>query len=505
MLTVAVVLLVVTALLTAALAYSKYRHSYWSSRGIPTAPGLLPFVGHTHKFFTNKTPMWLFTDEVYRKVGGSGLVGLFELHNPTLLVFDPELIKAIFIKDFDHFVDRRNFRLTGKRDEFFNEMLTQATGDHWKGIRSVISPAFTSGRMKGMFPLVGAKVDELVTYLHQEIGSNPAIRLKRCFGLFTLEVISSCAFGIETNSLAEGTSTFHTMAEKLTEFKILGMLKFLLALLFPKIFQLLKLSLLSPEVTFFKDIVTETIRHRDSGEQRRGDFLDIMLEARQDQQESTSKIPKYPLKDLTIEAESFLFIIGGYDTTTSTLSFVTFLLAQHPTEQQRLREEVRDIIKEHGTLTYQSVMEAKILDACISETLRLCPPAFYIERQCTKDYTLPDTSVIVPEKTIVGVPAWSLHRDPRYWSEPEIFSPDRFLPENKGMIKAGTYLPFGLGPRNCIGMRFALMEVKLALAKIVDEFELSCVPGREQIEYSNHVGNMRPHEDLSLIFTPVGK
>ncbi|KAK8735019.1 hypothetical protein OTU49_005785 [Cherax quadricarinatus] len=129
---------------------------------------------------------------------------------PKLMIADPELVKAVLIKDFDHFVDRRIFNLTSDRDEIINEMLTQATGTHWKGIRSVLSPSFTSGRMKGMYPLVEQKADALLDYIHKKLKTKTSIKLKKCFGLYTLEVISSCAFGMDTNSLRDGHSTFNT-------------------------------------------------------------------------------------------------------------------------------------------------------------------------------------------------------------------------------------------------------------------------------------------------------
>ncbi|XP_042893135.1 cytochrome P450 9e2-like [Penaeus japonicus] len=491
-------------LLASALLYSRWRHSYWSSRGVPTAPGSIPFLGHTLKLLNRKKYRWLIIDEMYRNHGGSLYCGLYEMHTPNLLIGNPDLVKAVLIKDFDHFADRRTFEATNPKDKVLNEMLTNATGDHWKGIRSVLSTSFTSGRMKGMFPLVEAKAEGLVDYFHRELNKDPVVRMKHSFGMYTMEVISSCAFGLETNSFEED-GIFPQKAMEMFKISPILMVKIVILLIAPKLFKLLKIQLSHENFHFFTDVVIETMKQRKTGA-KRGDFLDIMLETREDQDEKTDKKkPKYPLSDETVIASSVLFIVAGYDTTANTLGNATFLLAKHPEEQERLREELKKIIEEHGTLTYQGIMEAKYLDGCISEALRIHPPAHFTERSCTKNYQLPGTDVVIAKGDVVSIPVWSLHHDQRYWPEPEKFDPTRFFPENKDRIVSGTYLPFGLGPRNCIAMRFALMEAKLALARTVLEFELRCAPGHEDLEFSFVPGIMRPKDDVFVTLTPVAK
>ncbi|KAK7072391.1 Cytochrome P450 3A4 [Halocaridina rubra] len=104
---------------------------------------------------------------------------------------------------------------------------------------------------------------------------------------------------------------------------------------------------------------------------------------------------------------------------------------------------------------------------------------------------------------IVTVPVWSYHYDERYWPDPYEFKPERFMSENKDNIKSGTYLPFGVGPRNCIGQRFALMEAKLVIAKVMLNFEVSLAPEHETISYNRRPGTMRPSDDFRLAFIPL--
>ncbi|XP_037785932.1 cytochrome P450 3A41-like [Penaeus monodon] len=492
-------------LVATALLYSRWRHSYWSSRGVPTAPGSIPFFGHTLKLLSRSKYRWLVVDEMYHNHGGSLYCGQYEMHKPNLMIGDPDLVKAVLIKDFDHFTDRRSFKSSNPKDKIINEMLTATTGEHWKGIRSVLSTSFTSGRMKGMFPLIEIKAQGLVDYLYGQLKKDPVVRMKHSFGMYTMEVISSCAFGLETNSFEGDDSIFAKKAMELFTLKPLRLVKFMFLFMFPKIATLLNIQLTHENMEFFTDVVVETLRQRKAGV-KRGDFLDIMLEAREDQDQSTDKKkPKYPLSDDTIIASSVLFIIAGYDTTANTLGNTSFLLAKHTKEQELLREELRKLIAEHGSLTYQAIMEAKYLDGCISEALRIYPPAHVTERCCTKNYILPGTDLLIPKGQMISVPIWSLHHDQKYWPEPEKFDPTRFFPENKDRIVSGTYLPFGLGPRNCIAMRFALMEAKLALARTVLEFELRCAPGHEELELSLTPGIMRPKEDVFVTLTPIAK
>jgi cytochrome P450 len=261
---------------------------------------------------------------------------------------------------------------------------------------------------------------------------------------------------------------------------------------------------------YLERIARDAIQAREQGIHR-GDFLDLLLEARESSegserggdQRSTKKVA---LKDSTIVAQSILFLLAGFDTTATTLSFVAALLARNPACQRALRDELRDKVKdnENGKLSYQDIMECKYLDAVLSETLRLFPPAHVIERKCTKDYPIPDSCVTVKKDMYVSFPVYSLHHDERYFPEPEVFKPSRFLPENKGDIASGTYLPFGVGPRMCIAERFARMESKLVLADVVLNFELSVPAGSGEIKLEKRPGILRPDPESSkIILTDV--
>ncbi|XP_057620695.1 cytochrome P450 3A31-like [Chionomys nivalis] len=170
------------------------------------------------------------------------------------------------------------------------------------------------------------------------------------------------------------------------------------------------------------------------------------------------------LSDTEIMAQSIIFIFGGYETTSSTLAFALYLLDTHPDIQKKLQEEIDVALPNKAPPSYDKVMEMEYLDMVLSETLRLYTISDRLERVCKQDMEM--GGVFIPKGSVVMVPIFSLHRDPQYWPEPEEFRPERFSKENKGRINPYVYMPFGYGPRNCIGMRFALMNMKLALTKL---------------------------------------
>ncbi|XP_050717040.1 cytochrome P450 3A31-like [Eriocheir sinensis] len=484
--------------------YFRVHYQYWTSKGVITPP-ITPLLGHFHKVFFVNREAWVFYSEIYNKYRSSSMCGIYEVLKPVLVVWDPEIIRHVFVKDFDHFTDRRPFDMnTGnKRDKIAMEMLSLKQGAEWKSLRAIMTPTFTSGKIKSMFPLVCDKADALVKYSMRQASENPHVDMKRNFGRYTMDTIASCAFGIECNSLVNENDEFPRKAEIFFSSSFTGLIKVALLISMPAVFkQLAKwfpLSVNPPETDFFINVIEKTVAARRAGE-KRGDFLDLLLEARESSDNPDSK---NLLNDLSLIAQSVLFIVAGYDTTASLLAFSSFLLAKNKDQQERLREEMRQMVEEHGDITYQGIMEAKLLDACLQESLRLYPPAFHLERCCTKRYTLPGTQLELRPGDLIQVPVWSLHRDPRYWPNPEAFIPDRFLPENKKDIHPYTHMPFGTGPRNCIAMRFGLMEAKVALAKLLLEAELEPAPGYEELAAQTTRGVMRPKAGVLLKLKPI--
>lgn len=178
------------------------------------------------------------------------------------------------------------------------------------------------------------------------------------------------------------------------------------------------------------------------------------------------------LSEEEIVANSVLFFLAGYETTGSTLSFCLYELATNPDIQEKLYQEIKSVVNSGQKLDYNNVMKLEYLDAVISETLRLHSPALILSREASEDYYIPEYDFTVKKGLAIMIPVYAIHHYPQYYKNPEIFDPERFMPENRQSIVPYTYLPFGGGPRNCIGMRFAMSESKLSLAQIINQFQI---------------------------------
>ncbi|KAG8175867.1 hypothetical protein JTE90_026993, partial [Oedothorax gibbosus] len=198
-------------------------------------------------------------------------------------------------------------------------------------------------------------------------------------------------------------------------------------------------------------------------------------------------------------AQCVIFFLAGYDTTSSTLCFASYFLASNPDIQEKLAQEVHEAIQEtKGELTYEAIQNMKYLDNVISETLRLCSPVIRLERSADADYVLGDTGITVEKGTVVNIPVFALHRDPQIYPDPEKFDPDRFTPEERAKRDQFAYLPFGAGPRNCVAMRFALMELKVCLAHVIANFNLKrCAETKVPLQFNmGNQGLLQPKELL---------
>lgn len=204
----------------------------------------------------------------------------------------------------------------------------------------------------------------------------------------------------------------------------------------------------------------------DSNQETRVDFLQLMMNTQNSKGEESQKA----LSDLEMAAQTVVFIFAGYDATSTSISFIMYELATHPDVQKKLQDEIDRALPNKAPVTYDALMDMEYLDMVVNETLRLYPIANRLERVSKKDVEI--NGMFIPKGTIVMMPIYPLHRDPEYWPEPEEFCPERFSKENKGSIDPYVYMPFGNGPRNCLGMRFALISMKLAVISVLQNFTL---------------------------------
>ncbi|UYV82549.1 hypothetical protein LAZ67_21002741 [Cordylochernes scorpioides] len=207
------------------------------------------------------------------------------------------------------------------------------------------------------------------------------------------------------------------------------------------------------------------------------------------------------LSETEILANAILFFFTGYETTASTLSHCAYMLALNPECQDRLAEEVfaaldDPLFKSSGptrsdvqkaSLDYDTVKKLPYLNAVISETLRMYSPASRTDRIAKENYVLGETGIVVPKGVLVQFPIHTIHHDAEYFPDPQRYDPERFLPENRDKILPFTYIPFGAGPRNCIAERFALLEMKLCLAKVIHRFRFTQVPETQVISLTQNV------------------
>lgn len=169
-------------------------------------------------------------------------------------------------------------------------------------------------------------------------------------------------------------------------------------------------------------------------------------------------------------SQAVTFFTAGYETTGNLISFTLYELSLHAEIQERLRAEIHETLETHGDVTYEAVQGMKYLNMVVSETLRKYPFGPFLNRYCDEDYVIEETGLTVEKGISVIVPIWGLHHDPKYFPDPDVFDPERFSDENRPNIVPCSYLPFGEGPRNCIGKCCRTVRTKQKCKEQISSF-----------------------------------
>ncbi|KAL6107045.1 tbxas1 [Pungitius sinensis] len=479
--------------------YSIFPYSVLSRCGIKH-PKPVPFLGNIFMFRQG------FFNPINDLIKTHGRVcGYYLGRRPVVVIADPDMLRQVMVRDFSSFTNRMTLRFASKP---MTDCLLMLRNERWKRVRSILTPSFSAAKMREMVPLINTVTDSLMSNLNVSAESREAFDIHKCFGCFTMDVIASVAFGTQVDSQKNPDDPFVRHAQMFFSFSFFRPIM-LFFIAFPFITAPLARFLPNKRRDqmnhFFINIIQKIIKQREEqpAEERRRDFLQLMLDARtskecvslehfdsathgadqqtqpaasdQDDrlppQEPSSRRPqKKMITEDEIVGQAFVFLLAGYETSSNTLAFTCYLLAINPECQRKVQREVDEFFSRHESPDYTNVQELKYLDMVISETLRLYPPGFRFARDIDQDCVL--NGQFLPKGATLEIPAGFLHYDPEHWTEPERFIPERFTPEAKASRHPFVYLPFGAGPRNCVGMRLAQLEIKMALVRLFHRFSI---------------------------------
>ena len=399
--------------------------------------------------------------EHYHLFPTESVYGIYSLTKPTLVIKDPEIVRQIFVKDFNSFTDRdpsdrldKTFGTKRDTDTYWRHQLTSLSGDKWKDVRSTFSPVFTSGKMKLMMKFIQANSWKLVDEFEKVGADGSDVELKEVFGKYSMDTIASCAFGVDAGSFDDENSPFVGNAARFFRFSLADGLKIIGAQIIPgldKIYDMLNINVFKPKETkFFVDAIRKTIKQRRATKERRNDLIDLMLDAMNEEftpssensegldqydqdmkLEHVSKIKEFDEK--TIVSTAMVVMAAGYDTTALTLAFAAFELAKQPEIQTRLQAEIDEAFAcSNGKMPdYNTIQSLPYLDQVVHETLRI-HPVFNMTRTCVvPEYKVPGSDYVIKQGQRVIINVSGIHSDPNYYPNPDHFNPEHFSKEAK--------------------------------------------------------------------------
>ncbi|XP_026740683.1 cytochrome P450 6B4-like [Trichoplusia ni] len=504
-------LLSITLLL---IAYSVYlftrrKFSYWEKKNIPHLPPTTIF-GNYSNFMLLKQNLGDNTLELCETFPDAPLIGAYYGTEPSLIVQDPELIKLVTTKDFYYFSGREISNHS--EDEPLLRNLFSTYGDKWKAIRQNLSPIFSSSKIKTMFPLIGKCSLVFEDMLDREIEKSSVLEVRTIMSRFTMGCICSCAFGVETLTMVKTeNNVFKIIGDVIMDFSAKQATKMTVRAIWPSIFYGLGFRLLPKDVeNFFKKLLTDIFESRNYQPTSRNDFVDYLLKLQKNdlvgegmKDLNSDSGPKLTVKvdEEFLLAHCVLFFSAGFETSSTSLTFALFELAKNPEKQDRAIEDVDAYLRRHeNKLEYECVAEVPYLEACVDEAMRLYPVLGVVTRETSADYVFPSGLKI--EKGIrVHLPLYKLHYNPDYFPDPKKYRPERFYGDEKRNIKPYTYMPFGEGPRICLGMRFAKMQMTAGLITILKKYRLELASNQKRdLDFNPKSIITQPTEGIRLNF-----
>ena len=379
-----------------------------------------------------------------------GLLGVY-------LVNHPDFIRPVLSQCSGSF-SKRNVGYRVLEQALGKGLLTN-DGPDWVKQRRLMQPLFSSRTVNRFDATINTQVAPLMDEWETCIGQD-TVWLDRDLSRLTLQIVGATLFGFDfqrhSHAVAKSIDVVNVGAH---EFRALLVLWSWLPL--PSNLRwrwaIKRLDL----------VVHELIETRRGAREGHADILERLLDARDE--ESGERLSERQLRD-----EIATLMLAGHETSANALVWTLYLLASHPDIDAQLAEELTQVLGGREA-TADDLPRLPYLKQVVQESMRIYPPAWGLSRQSEQDVQLGE--FVLPAQSFVGIVPYALHRHREFWSDPERFDPDRFNPQRAKARHSYCYLPFGAGPRTCIGAGMAMLEIQLVLAQILQRFKVQLIPG----------------------------
>lgn len=432
----------------------------------PPGPKELPVLGNTHRYSRDPLSFIETLTRCYNHLSS------FTLGTErTYLVSNPADVEQVLVSESASYRKPESLR-SGAIDDLLGDGLLLSDGGLWERQRRRAQPAFAPGRVMRFGETISGYAEEVTAGWTD----GTVIEIDPLMARATVKVIVAVMFGTELDEAT--TRKIQENLEPVGEMFMPDPVRFLLPDWVP-----------TPDRIEFRRAVAELDTVLDTLVRRRTemdgtDLLSILLNARENVDEVTDDL----LRD-----ELMTILLAGHDTTALALTYSWYLLAMHPEIERRFHDEL-DAVLGGDRPTAADVRELDFTEQVIQESMRLYPPVYAIFRESVEDVRL--GGYRVPSGSLVMLPQWGIHRDPRWYDDPETFDPDRWTRESDRPNYA--YFPFGGGPRHCIGKHLSMLEAQLILATIAQDYRLRLAPDQsESLDFAPSL-TMHPTEPIRM-------
>ena len=437
-----------------------------------------PLVGSTYPFISDPLGFMLRLQEQHERLSVARVLG-----RDLNILQTAEDVKYVLQENNRNYHKSEAYKILAV---FLGNGLLTSEEDFWRRQRKLAQPAFYKQRLALMADMMVKEAEVLSADWKAHDSAVPRDISKDMMRL-TLNIVTKALFstdvGDRISGISEALDGIMHFADRTLKSFIRPPLKYPT----PRNRKFLAAVAQVEEVIYgiINGRRAEIERNPDA---RYDDLLDMLMRTRDEETGET-------MSDSQLRDEVTTIFMAGHETTANALSWALYLLAKHPDASRKIREESSQVLAQEGTSAYEKARELRYTLQVVQEVMRLYPPAWvFSRRSLAEDHIGP---YAFPADSYMLISPYTLHRRPEYWDEPEVFNPDRFSEENSKDRPTYAYLPFGGGPRLCIGNNFALMEMQLVLAVLLRDFEVELLSPDQVVEPEPMV-TLRPKGGIRL-------